>query len=99
MIFHFIAALAGIASLVIMVIAPTVVDITRDRIEALSWCTAGVGLMALSLWLDGEPAGAVGVLVTILLAGVLAITWCVRQERVVVPDDVSSLEDKPWLNE
>lgn len=61
------------------------VALSTDPIVILSRCTAAVALMALSSWLDGSPAGVLGAVVTVVLVAVLAIAWCVRQERPTIP--------------
>lgn len=90
---HFLAVFAALTAVGIIVGSVRVTALTDDPIVVLSRCTAAVGFLALSLWFDGSPAGVLGAVVTVVLVAVLAITWCVRQERVTVPDDISELGD------
>lgn len=87
-------AVTGVA-LVLLLGSIRFLTLTQDTIAVLVRLTTVFGLLALALWMSGADPAGLGIVITIVLVGVLAITWAVRQERVVVPKDISSLEDRP----
>lgn len=79
----FVPALAGVAYIIGSI---RFLTLTRDTIAVLVRLTVVLGLLALSLWMSGADPAGLGITISVVLAGVLAITWAVRQERTTGGD-------------
>lgn len=90
------AFLLTLLALGVLIIAVTEWAEGGSQFDLLVRLTGVFVMMSLGSWMDGASAGVLGLAISIVLAGVLAITWAVRRDyRMDVPDDLS-MEDTSW---
>lgn len=99
MIIAWLACLITLAAMGVLIVTITKWVEGGSQFDLLVRLTAIFAMLSLGSWMDGSTAGVLGLGITLVLAGVLAITWAIRRDyRLIIPDDLST-EDMSWRNE